>query len=129
MISPQTPPQRAASLRLAEKGRQLLESKEFEKGLSVLEKSITIDSTNRYGYYFLAQAHYFLTHYRQSLNFLGSVESKFTEEPRWLARVFALRGKNYQALGFPGKADVSYIKALKLDPHNRVAFERLTEIR
>lgn len=128
-ITPETSPQHAVSLRLAEEGRKLLETQEYEKGLSKLEKAITIDSRNRYGYYYLAKAHYHLTHYVQSLNFLEIAESTFVEEPNWLARVFSLRGNNYDALNLFERADVSYTKALKLDPNNRVAFERITEIK
>ena len=128
MITPETPPQRAASLRLTEKGRKLLEIQEYERGLSKLEKAIAIDSRNRYTYYYLAQAHYLLTHYQQSLNFLEIVESIFAEESDWLARVFALQGKNYAAQGFFERADDNYAKALKLDPNNRVALKGITEM-
>lgn len=128
-ITPQTSPQRAVSLRLTEEGRNLLENQEYEKGLSRLEKAIAIDSRNPYSYYYLARVHYLMTHYLQSLNFLEIAEPTFAEEPNWSARVFALQGKNYDALGFFGRADLSYVKALKMDPNNRVALEGITQMR
>lgn len=128
-ITPQTSPQRAVSLRLTEEGKNLLENQEYEKGLSRLEKAIAIDSRNPYSYYYLAQAHYLMTHYLQSLNFLEIAEPTFAEEPNWSARVFALQGKNYDALGFFGRADLSYVKALKRDPNNRVALEGITQMK
>jgi len=128
-ITPETPPQQAVSLRLAEQGRRFLENHEYEKGKSKLEKSISLDSRNRYGYYYLAKAHYLLTRYKLSLNFLEIIESMFAEEPNWSSRVRSLQGKNYAGLGLFDRADVSYAKALKLDSNNRVAFKGITEMK
>lgn len=128
LIAPDTPPQRAASLRLAEEGRVLLQAGQFAKGLSRLEKAIALDSRNRYAYYFLADAHYHLAHYQQSLNFLEIVEPLMSDEPLWLARVYVLQGENYRALGFFERADKKYIGALALDPSNRIALDGLTRL-
>ncbi len=128
-ITPATPPRSALSLRLAEEGRKLLENQEYEKGLAKLEKAIAIDSRNRFGYYYLARAHYHLADYRQSLNFLEIVEPILVEEPTWLARVLALKGKNYDALGFLGRADESYVRALGLDRYNQEALEGIVRMR
>lgn len=125
-IGPDTAPQQAASLRLAEQGRRLLQAEQFAKGLSKLEKAIALDSRNRYAYYFLAEAHYHLAHHQQSLNFLEIVEPLMSDEPLWLARVYALQGENYRALGFFERADKKYIGALALDPSNRIALDGLT---
>lgn len=125
-ITPDTPPRQAASLRLAEEGRTLLQAEEFDKGLAKLEKAIALDSRNRYAYYFLAKAHYHLTRHQQSLNFLEIVEPLLSDEPLWLARVYALQGENYRALGFFERADTKYIGALALDPSNRVALDGLS---
>ena len=124
-ITPRTPPQRAASLRLTEEGRRLLESRDYAKALARLEKTIAIDSTNPYGYYFLAKAHHHLSRYQESLNFLDIAESLLGGEPYWLAEVFALRGENYRALGSIEKADSSYSQALRINPGNRLAADGL----
>ena len=128
MITPQTPPQRAASLRLTEEGGELLENQDYDKGLSKLEKAIAIDSTNAYVYYYLAWAHHFLHRYKESLNFLEVTESRFVTEPYWQARVLALKGENLRALGFFDEADENYARALKTDPGNRMALERMVHI-
>lgn len=128
-ITPRTPPQRAASLRLTEEGRKLVEAGEYAKALNRLERTISIDSTNPYGYYYLAQTHFYLGRYQESLNFLDVAESLLGNEPYWLAEVFALKGENFRALGFSQKADSSYSQSLRLNPGNRLATEGLTNLR
>ncbi|MBI2986935.1 MAG: tetratricopeptide repeat protein [Deltaproteobacteria bacterium] len=128
-ISPRTPPQRAASLRLTEEGRKLIESGDYAKALARLEKTISIDSTNPYGYYYLGQTHFHLGRYQESLNFLDVAESLLANEPFWLAEVFALKGENFRALGFLQKADSSYAQALRLNPGNRLATEGLNNLK
>lgn len=128
-ITPRTPPQRAASLRLTEEGRKMIETGEYAKALTRLEKTIAIDSTNPYGYYYLAQTHYHLARHQESLNFLDVAESLLNKEPFWLAEVLALKGENFRALGFVEKADASYSQALRLNSGNRVAAEGLSSLR
>lgn len=106
-----------------------MEAGDYAKALARLEKTISIDSTNPYGYYYLAQTHFHLGRYQESLNFLDVAESLFAKEQFWLAQVFALRGENFHALGFLQKADSSYAQALRLDPANRIASEGLTILR
>ncbi|MGH7773879.1 MAG: tetratricopeptide repeat protein [Candidatus Binatia bacterium] len=128
-ITPRTPPQRAASLRLTEEGKKLIESGEYAKALARLERTIAIDSTNPYGYYYLAQAHYRMGRYQESVNFLDVAESLFAGEPYWLAEVLALKGEGFRALGLLQRADSSYSQALRLNPGNRVASEGLGRVR
>ncbi len=128
-ITPETLPRRAASLRLTEEGRLLLDSGEYERALQRFEKTIAVDSTNAYNYYYLALAHHHLTHYQQSTNFLDVAESLLSEEPYWLAQVFALKGKNLETLGSLGQADGNYTRALQVDPNNQTACEAITEIK
>lgn len=127
-ITPGTSPQRAASLRLTEEGKRLLEAGDAPKALSRLEKTIVIDSTNPYGYFFLAKTHYSLGRYKESLSFLDVAESRLTEEPFWLAEVYALRGENFRALGMVDKAEASYAQALRLNSGNRTASDALARL-
>jgi predicted Zn-dependent protease len=127
-ITPGTPPQRAASLRLTEEGRKLLESGDAAKALSRLEKTIVIDSTNPYGYFYLAKSHYQLGRYKESLSFLDVAESRLSGEPFWLAEVHALRGENFRALGLTDQAEASYAEALRLNSGNRTANDALTRV-
>jgi hypothetical protein len=127
-LTPGTPPHRAASLRLTEEGRKLLEARDYAKALNRLEKTIVVDSTNPYGYFYLAKAHYGLARYKESLNFLDVAESRFAGEPFWLAEVHALRGENFQALGMRDKAEASYAQALRLNSGNRTATDAISRL-
>jgi tetratricopeptide repeat protein len=127
-ITPATAPQRAASLRLTEEGRKLLDNGDPQKALTRLEKTIVIDSTNAYGYFYLAKAQYRLGRYKESLNFLDVAESRLNKEPFWLAEVHALRGDNYRALGMTQQAEASYVQALRLNSGNRTAAEAMSRI-
>lgn len=128
-ITATTPPQRAASIRLTEEGRRLLESGDHAKALSRLEKAIAVDSTSPYGFYFLASAHAALGRHQESLKFLDVAESLFGADSYWLSEVFALRGENYRALGSLDRAGVNYSQALRLYPGNRLAADGLGRIR
>jgi tetratricopeptide (TPR) repeat protein len=128
-ITPATAPQRAASLRLTEEGRKLLDAGDPQKALTRLEKTIVIDSTNAYGYFYLAKAQYRMGRYKESLNFLDVTESQLSnKEPFWLAEVHALRGENYRALGMMQQAEASYAQALRLNSGNRAAAEAMSRL-
>lgn len=127
-ITPGTAPQRAASLRLTEEGKRLLDAGDATKALNRLERTIAIDSTNGYGYFYLAKAHYRLGRYRESLNFLDVAESGLAGEPFWLAEVFALRGENFRALGMTERAEANFSKALSINSGNRTASEAMSRL-
>jgi tetratricopeptide (TPR) repeat protein len=127
-ITPGTSAQRAASLRLTEEGRKLLDGGDASRAVTRLEKSIVVDSSNAYGYYYLAKAQFRLGRYKESLNFLDVAESRLSNEPYWLAEVHALRGDDFRALGMPQKAEASYQQALKLNSGNRTAADALSRM-
>ncbi len=127
-ITPATTPQRAASLRLTEEGRRLLDAGDPQKALTRLEKTIVIDSTNAYGYFYLAKAQNRLGRYKESLNFLDVAESRVNNEPFWLAEVHALRGENYRALGMARQAEANYAQALRLNSGNRTAADAMSRL-
>ncbi|MGH7887060.1 MAG: tetratricopeptide repeat protein [Candidatus Binatia bacterium] len=127
-ITPATSPQRAASLRLTEEGRKMLDAGDPGKALTRLEKTIVIDSTNPYGYFYLAKAQYRMGRYRDSLNFLDIAESRLGNEPFWLAEIHALRGDNFRAQGQLQRAEASYQQAIRLNSGNRGAADALTRM-
>jgi tetratricopeptide (TPR) repeat protein len=127
-ITPSTPPQRAASLRLTDEGRKLLEAGDASRALGRLEKTIAIDSSNPYGYYYLAKAQHALGRNQESLRFLDVAEPLFGNNPYWLAEVFALRGENYRALGSYERAETNYTQALRFNPGNKVAADGLARV-
>ena len=120
-IDSRTPPQQAASLRLTDDGRMLIESGKHTKALTHLEKTLALDSTNPYVYYYLAKAHFKLANYRQSVDFLDVAESLLHNQPYWMAEVLSLRGENFQAMGLLKEASLSYADALHLNPKNQKA--------
>ncbi len=127
-ITPGVSPQRAASLRLTDEGRKLIDAGELARALSLLEKTIVIDSTNPYGYFYLAKAQYRLGRYQQSLNFLDVAQSRLGNEPFWLAEIQALRGDNYRGLGQLQRAEASYQQALRLNSGSSTATEGLLRL-
>jgi hypothetical protein len=124
-ITPGTSPQRAASLRLTEEGRKILEAGDPARSLTRLEKTIVIDSTNPYGYFYLAKAQHRMGRHQESLNFLDVAESRLGAEPFWLAEIHALRGENFRAQGQLQRAEASYNQALRLNSGNRTAADAL----
>jgi tetratricopeptide (TPR) repeat protein len=128
-ITPGVSAQRAASLRLTDEGSKLLDAGEPAKALARLERTIVIDASNAYGYFYLAKAHYRLGRHAESLNFLGVAESRLSTEPFWLAEVHALRGDNYRAQGEAQRAESSYQEALRLNSGNRTAADGLARLR
>ncbi|HEY1373170.1 MAG TPA: tetratricopeptide repeat protein [Candidatus Binatia bacterium] len=127
-ITPSTPPQRAASLRLTDEGRKLLEAGDAQRALSRLEKTIAIDSTNPYGYYYLAKAQHALGRNQESLRFLDVAEPLFGSNSYWLAELFALRGENYRALGSYERAETNYTQALRFNSGNKIAADGLARV-
>jgi cytochrome c-type biogenesis protein CcmH/NrfG len=127
-IVPGVTPQRAASLRLTDEGSKLLDAGETAKALTRLERTIVVDATNPYGYFYLAKAQFRLGRYTESLNFLAVAESRLSSEPFWLAEVHALRGENYRAQGQLPRAEASYQQALRLNSGNRTATDALARM-
>jgi hypothetical protein len=127
-ITTGTTPQRAASLRLTDEGRRILDAGDPAKALTRLEKTIVIDSTNGYGYFYLAKAQYRLGRHKESLNFLDIAESRIGAEPFWLSEIYALRGENFRALGQLQRAETSYNQAMRLNSGNRTAAEALARM-
>ena len=92
----------------------------LRKALNRLERTIVVDATNPYGYFYLAKAQFRLGRYADSLNFLAVAESRLSGEPFWLSEVHALRGENYRAQGQLQRAEASYTASLALEfgqPH------------
>jgi tetratricopeptide (TPR) repeat protein len=127
-ITDATPARRAASLRFVEEGKKHLREGNYDKALERFEKSIAIDSTNAYSYYYLAKVHHHRAGYQESFNFLDVAESLMSDRPDWLAGIFAMRGRNFQAMGLFKRTDASYARALSLDPTNLAALEGISQL-
>lgn len=121
-IGPQTPPNVAAALRLIEDGRHQMAQGHQDQALECFERSVTIDPTNAYGYYFLAQLHYTMKKYDQAVAFASRAEilSAHTD-PVWLGRVYSLEGAVFEEVGRYPDARRAYLKAVEADPNNLAA--------
>jgi len=87
-----TPAKRAAALRLTETGARQLRGAEYYKAVSNFEKALNVEA-NPYIYFYLAQAHYRLGHYRDALNFLEVAASWLMPQPNWAPQLVALKGQ------------------------------------
>lgn len=87
-----------------------------------------MDSTNPYVYYYFAKAHFNLTNYRQSVDFLDVAESLLYSQPYWMAEVLNLKGENFQVMGLLKEASLSYAEALRLNPKNQKAAVELNRV-
>jgi tetratricopeptide (TPR) repeat protein len=83
-------PRRAAALRLAEKGRVLLQNSEYQKALYPLEQALGLDA-NPVIHFYLARTHYHLGNYDRASGFLQVAESSLVQQVEWMNEVVALR--------------------------------------
>ena len=121
-ISSSTPPSVAAAYRLIEEGRRLLARGDVDQALHRLERSVSIDPTNAYGYYFLAQVHLQSRAYGQALAFAGRAAAlSARSDRRCESRAYTLQGVVYEQVGRFADARAVYAKALHSDPRNAVA--------
>ncbi len=121
-IGPATPPNVAAALRLIDEGRQQMQDKDYNKALDRFERALTIDPTNAYGYYYLAQLYYLKEDYDQAVAFAGRAAALSAHtDPIWLARVYALQGAVFEQVGRYPDARQSYQQAIAADPNNMAA--------
>jgi tetratricopeptide (TPR) repeat protein len=131
-IGPSTPPNVAAALRLIEDGRQHMSGGHYDKALERFERSVAIDPTNAYGYYFLAQLHFHTKKYDQAVAFASRAAIlSARNDPVCLGRAYGLEGAAFEAVGRYADARAAYEKAVQADPNNlaaRTGVARLTPI-
>jgi len=112
-----------ASIELTDRGRQLLESGQWNESISVFQKAISLFPSNPYPYYYLAKTRYMQQEYPKALPLLGQAERLLGGDSIWLSRVYVLRGKTYEALSHFDEAKNQYRQALFKDPGNPDAQE------
>ncbi len=117
-----------ASIELTDRGRQLLESGQWEEATSVFQKAISLFPSNPYPYYYLAKTRYMQQEYPKALPLLGQAERFLGGDPIWLSRVYVLRGMTYEALSRFDEAKNQYQQALSKDPGNPVAQEGIERV-
>jgi tetratricopeptide (TPR) repeat protein len=101
-ITSRTPANLAAALRFAEQGRKLIRSREYRKAVDCFERAVSLGlrSYLPYTYYYLAQSHYHLANYQNSVNFLDAAESWLGGQSDWRASIALLRFENVNAMGY-----------------------------
>lgn len=91
-IERNTPAKRAAALRLAEKGRQLLLRNDSQRAITHLERALGLYSIP-YIHFYLARAHYESGNVQRSLDFLDVAESWLAQQPSWIGEIADLKRK------------------------------------
>ncbi len=121
-ISATTPPNAAAAFRLIEDGRQQMTQGRYDRALDRFERSVAVDPTNAYGYYFLAQLHFQTKKYDQAVAFASRAAAlSARSDPVCLGRAYSLEGAAFEAVGRYPDARKAYQKAVDADPNNLAA--------
>jgi len=121
-IDAATPPQVAAATRLANEGRTLLSTGDDDDALEVLERAISVDPSNAYAYYFLAELHFRNKSYEQAIAFSDRAALLSTRlSGTWLTRSYSLQGRALEAAGRMADARSAYRRALLADRRNQTA--------
>jgi tetratricopeptide (TPR) repeat protein len=129
IIGTSTTPNVAAALRLIEDGRLLLEHERYDQARERFERAVSIDPTSLYGYYFLAQVSYRQQNYAQASAFAGRAAGLAARaDPAWQARISALQGAVYEAIGRYPEARQAYQQAMRVDPSNAAARNALARL-
>lgn len=123
-----TPPARAAALRRTEQARRLLAAGDEARAIELLEGAIAMDSRTPYAYYFLAEAHHAAGRSARARPFLDRAAQLLANEPYWLGRVYALRGRISEDEGRSADARDAYERALEIWPRNSVAAAGLSRV-
>lgn len=122
LIGPTTPPQRAASLRLTDAGRRMLESGDTAGALDRIEKAVKVDPSNPHGYYWLAQVHLHNGRLDQALAFSEKSIVLFSQGDRaWLAQAYTFRASILEKAGRFPEARSAYRHAVQVEPGNVAA--------
>lgn len=118
-------PQQVAALDRVDQAKTLIAEGNYNRAISNLEKALSLDSTNPRIYFYLASAHYQLSHFRESLDFLEVAESFMDGGNISRTEVLILKGDSLRGLGRLAEARQSYEDALAVDPRNEKAISRL----
>jgi tetratricopeptide (TPR) repeat protein len=120
-VGAETPPHVTTALRLVEDARRFIDQGEYDRAQELLERTVAIDPTNPYGYYFLAKVHHLKKNYGQTVAFANRAAVLSGNDPVWLGRVYCLQGAAYEEVGRYADARTAYGKAIAADPNNVTA--------
>jgi tetratricopeptide (TPR) repeat protein len=80
-------PRVMASLQLTEQGRRLLEDRQPDKAIRVLEQAVSLNPLNGQNYYYLSEAWLMKGSVAQALEFNQLAEIHLKEDSLWMTRV------------------------------------------
>jgi tetratricopeptide (TPR) repeat protein len=80
-------PRALASLQLTEEGRRLVEDKQPDKAIQVLEQAVSLHPTNGLNYYYLAEAWLLKGFADQAKEFNQLAEIHLKDDNQWMIRV------------------------------------------
>jgi tetratricopeptide (TPR) repeat protein len=80
-------PRVAASLQLTEQGRRLLEDRQPDRAIRILEQAVSLNPLNGQNYYYLAEAWLMKGSAAQAEEFNQLAEIHLKEDPQWMMRV------------------------------------------
>ena len=85
--APEENPRAVASLQLTEQGRRLVEDKQPDKAIRVLEQAVSLHPTNGRNYYYLAEAWLMKGFADQAKEFNHLAEIHLKNDNQWIIRV------------------------------------------
>ncbi len=80
-------PRAVASLQLTDEGRRLVEDKQPDKAIRVLEQAVSLHPTNGQSYYYLSEAWLMKGFADQAKEFNHLAEIHLKDDSRWMIRV------------------------------------------
>ena len=93
-----------ASARLVALGKKNIQLGNYDRGITLLERSLSLDGYNAHAYYYLAMAWFKKGDFDRALTFSKKTEIFFGRDRQTLKKVFALEGRIYQRMGQPKEA-------------------------
>jgi predicted Zn-dependent protease len=85
--APEENPRAVASLQLTEQGRRLVEVRQPDRAIRVLEQAVSLHPTNGLNYYYLAEAWLMKGFADQAKEFNHLAEIHLKEDHQWMIRV------------------------------------------
>jgi tetratricopeptide (TPR) repeat protein len=87
VVQKQPGPRAVASLRFTEQARILIEKREIDEALRVLERAVNINPSNGQSYYYLAECWILKGNHAQAAEFNRLAERFLSKDPEWMKRV------------------------------------------
>jgi tetratricopeptide (TPR) repeat protein len=91
--APAATPAKAASDRLIDKGKGLLDAKDYERAASAFREAVGVDAQNGPAYYYLALAQVRLGQTSSAAGLLDKADTLVGNDPEWTQRIDALRAE------------------------------------